>query len=137
MKKVLIPGIVAGITMLVIGSIYSMALSALVPSILAEYKNTAVFRPWADPLMQAFLAYPIILGLALAWVWDKVKGLLSGNIWQKALTLALTYLIVATIPGMFASYTCFQISLAMTLNWAVGGFIYVFVGGAVLAKLNG
>ena len=58
------------------------------------------------------------------------------TIWQRGLNLAMIYLVIATIPGMFMTYTSFNISLLMVLTWAISGFINVFIIGAVLAKMN-
>lgn len=137
MKKVIVPGLVAGLVMLIVSMVVNMISGVLLPGLMQEYQNTAMFRPWSDPLMQAFMAYPFVLGLALAWVWDKVKGLLGSSPLKKATNLALAYLIVATIPGMFATYTSFAVSLTMVLSWTVSGFINAFVAGLVLDKLNG
>ena len=137
MKKILIPGLIAGIAMLVAGMAASILYGMLVPTLMAEYSNTNMFRPWSDPLMQAFFAYPLVVGLALAWVWDKAKGLITGSLVQRALKLTIAYLIVATIPGMFVTYTSFQVSLAMIVGWTISGFVYAFTAGLVLGKMNG
>jgi|SRR3989339_1461074 len=129
MKKVILPGIVAGILMAVVGLGYSMLMGKLAPAIMAEYQNTAIFRPWTDPLMQLFFAYPFVLGLALAYVWDKVKGSIS--------SLILGYFLVAIIPGMLITYSSFHVSLLMTLNWTLGSLINVLVAAMVLKKMNG
>jgi len=129
MKKVVIPGIVAGLLMAVVGMGYSMLMGKLFPAIMAEYSNTAIFRPWKDPLMQLFFAYPFVLGLALAYVWDKVKGSMGG--------LILGYFLVAIIPGMLISYSSFHVSLLMTINWTLGSLVNVLVAVLVLKKMNG
>lgn len=134
MKKVIIPGLVAGLLMTIANMVISILMGKAMPSMMVEYQNTAIFRAWSDPLMQAFYAHPFILGLALAYVWDKVKGSLSGN---KVLGFVFGYFLVATLPGMFISYTSFQISLTMTLAWTVMGLVSAYVAALVLNKMNG
>ncbi|MBU0502363.1 MAG: hypothetical protein ABIH69_05720 [bacterium] len=134
MKKVILPGLVAGFLMSVVGMAVSMLMGKAIPTLMAEYKNVAMFRPWEDPLMMLFFAHPFVLGLALAYVWDKIKGSLSGN---KAVSFAFGVFLVATIPGMFITYCSFQVSLAMTLSWTVTGLVNALVAGLVLSKMNG
>lgn len=134
MKKVILPGIVAGILMTIVGMGYSTLMAKLLPAIMAEYKNTAIFRPWEDPLMQLFFAYPFVLGLALAYAWDKVKGSLGNN---KVLAFVYGVFLIATIPGLLITYSCFQVSLLMTLNWTASSLINVLVATLVLKKMNG
>jgi hypothetical protein len=107
------------------------------PGLAAEYQNPALFRPWSDPLMSIYFAFPFLLGLALAWVWDRVKGLLPGAIWQRALGLTLGYFLISTIPGMTITYSSFPVSLAMVLSWTVSSVVQVYCGTLVLAKMNG
>jgi hypothetical protein len=136
-KKVLIPGLVCGLVILVVGMAVSMLIQALMPGLAAEYQNPALFRPWSDPLMSIYFAFPFLLGLALAWVWDRVKGLLPGAIWQRALGLTLGYFLISTIPGMTITYSSFPVSLAMVLSWTVSSVVQVYCGTLVLAKMNG
>ena len=137
MKKVIIPGLVAGVVIFIVGMLVSQVFNLIDPSLMAEYKNTNLFRPWEDPLMSIYYAYPFILGLALAWIWDKVKGLTSGSIHSKAVSLALGYFVVATIPGMVITYASFPLSLLMVISWTVGGLVQAYCAGLILAKMNG
>jgi len=95
----------------------------------SQYQNTAMFRPWSDPLMTVYFAYPFILGLVAAYLWDKVGK-------PKPLEFAKFYFIIATIPGMFITYTSFQISLMMVLLWAVTGFVQAWVAAWVFTKVK-
>jgi hypothetical protein len=135
MKKVVIPGILAGIVMLAVGMIVSMIINAIFPALVAEYK-AALFRPWDDPIMSLYFAHPFVLGLALAFIWDKVKGLISGGPLNRATRLALGFFIISIVPGMLISYSSFPISLLMILSWTVSSFLQVLAAGLVLAKMN-
>ncbi|VVC03858.1 Uncharacterised protein [Candidatus Bilamarchaeum dharawalense] len=136
MKKIIIPGIATGILMLIFGMIFSMAFGALFPSVNAEYQSV-LFRPWTDPLMMLFFAYPFVLGMILAWVWNHVKVLFKEKDFiRRGLRFGVTAWVVFTIPGMFVSYTTFPISLLMVLSWTLSGLVYTLCAGLVLAKLN-
>ena len=134
MKRIFFPGIIAGLLMTIVGMAISMLMGKAVPTLMAEYKNINIFRPWEDPLMQLFYAHPFVLGLALAYVWDKVKGSLSGN---RVVGFALGVFLVATLPGMLITYASFQLSLAIVLSWTVMGLANALVAGLVFNKMNG
>lgn len=135
MKKILLPGVLAGIAMLVVGMLISQLINMIFPALIAEYKTT-LFRPWSDPIMSLYFLYPFILGLALAWIWDKIKGVISGTIVQRAGYLTLGYFLVSTIPGMLISYSSFPLSLTMIISWTISGVAQAFCAGLILAKMN-
>ena len=122
-------GLLAGLANLVLGFVINWLAGAVLPTVASQYQNTAMFRPWSDPLMTVYFAYPFILGLVLAYLWDKVGK-------PKPLEFAKFYFIIATIPGMFITYTSFQISLLMVLLWAATGFIQAWVAGWVFTKVK-
>ena len=135
MRKVLIPGLAAGVAMLLVGMIISWLINLALPDLMMEYKTT-LFRPWEDPLMSLYFAHPFVLGLALAFVWDKVKGFLQGGPMKRATNFALAYFIVATIPGMLISYSSFPLSILMILSWTISSLVQAWTAGLVLAKIN-
>lgn len=129
-------GLIVGVINLVVGMGLNYVLQALFPALALEYQNTALFRPWSDPLMMLFLAYPFVLGIAAAYLWSIVGTKFTDNAYKKAFGFAKLYLIIATIPGMFASYTCFQASFLMILSWVLSGFVQVYIAGLVFAKMK-
>lgn len=137
MKKVFLPGLVAGIAMLIVSMLVNQFVNMFVPSVAAEYVNPALFRPWSDPLMSLFFLHPFVLGFILAWVWNKVKTLfIAGSVWQKGARFGLVVWLVASIPGMLISYSSFPVSLAMISSWLISGLISVVVAGCIFAKMN-
>jgi hypothetical protein len=137
MKKVFLPGLVAGIAMLAVSMILTQLENIFLPSIAAEYGNIAMFRPWSDPLMSLMFVYPFLLGFILAWVWNRAKPLfVSGSVWQKGARFGLFFWLVSSIPGMFISYSSFQVSFTMILVWLAGGLINGVVSGWIFAKMN-
>ena len=137
MKNIIVPGLAVGIVTLVVSMVFNFLINDLFPELSVEYVNSGIFRPWSDPLMQMFFAYPFILGVILAFVWDKLKTQVKGqSVFSRGLNFGQSYFLVATIPGMFITYTSFQVSLGLVLSWTTGGLIEGIFAGWVLAKLN-
>ena len=136
-KKVIWPGLLAGIAAMIAGFVVSMLMSRLFPSLAVQYETSGIFRPWTDPKMSIYFAYPFLLGLGLAYVWDKIKGVITGGVMKRALMLTLGCFVVSTVPGMTITYSSFTVSLLMVASWTVSGIVSVFCVGLVLAKMNG
>ncbi len=129
-------GLLAGLAMLAVGWILMPVWTALFPSIASEYANILVFRPWGDPLMNLFLLQPFILGIALAYVFEKVGGVFKQKkYFERGTAFGFMVWVVSGIPGMFATYTSFQLSEAMVLSWLLGGLVQMLAGGIALAWL--
>ena len=129
-------GLIAGLANLIVMLVMMWLIGVAFPSVMQEYKNTAIFRPFDDPLMMVYFGYPFILGFAAAYLWNLLEKQLSGNVTNKALQFAKIYFIIATIPGMFISYTSFQLSFLMIVMWSITGFAEAFVAGYVFAKIK-
>ena len=109
-------GVFAGAANLITGLGLGWLIGIILPAIAEEYQNTAIFRPWSDPRMMVYFAYPFILGLAYAYIWSMVERQFKGNDRiERAGQFAKLYFIIATVPGMFITYTSFQVSLMMVL----------------------
>ena len=76
MKKIFLPGLVAGIMMNVVNALLNPIINFLFPGLQDAYKNTA-FRPWDDPVMSLFFLYPILLAFPMSYIWDKTKALFN------------------------------------------------------------
>jgi hypothetical protein len=122
-------GLIAGVVLLIVGFGLNWLLGLIFPALMSEYQNTAIFRPWNDPLMMAYFGYPFILGVASAFLWDKIKA-------KDPLEFAKFYFIIATIPGMFISYTTFQVSFLMIVSWTVVGFLEAYIAGVIFTKIK-
>ena len=135
MKKILLPGLLAGVVTLVA----SMALSFLFmkfPSVAADYANTNLIRPWKDPLMSLFLVYPFVLGIILAWAWNRSKSLFQGTTVSRGIKFGLSIWLIASVPGMLISYSCFPLSLLTIISWLTDGLVNGSIAGMIFAKLN-
>lgn len=136
-RKVLKIGLLAGLVMLIFGLGFAPLYNFIFPSVAQEYTNPALFRPWSDPLMSLFFAYPFVLGIVLSWVWSKAKKMFTGKTeFERAKNFALAYFIVAGLPGMLITYSSFQVSFWMILAWSISGLVDAFIAGLVFAKSN-
>ena len=136
-KKIILTGLVAGLAMLAVSAGLSFLINLALPGLMSEYANTALFRSWDDPIMSIYFAYPFVMGLALAWFWNKVKDSFSGKgVWGRGIHYGFAYWIIASIPGMVVTYSSFQVTLPMVLSWTVIGLVQVVVGGLVCAGMN-
>lgn len=121
--------LIAGVVLLIVGMGINWVIGMFFPGISAEYQNPAMFRPWTDPLMMVYFGYPFILGFVLYYFWGKVGK-------PKAFEFAKLYFLIATVPGMFITYTSFQVSLSMVLLWAVTGFLQVYIAGLIYPQVK-
>lgn len=137
MKKIVWPGLIAGMVMLVLGLLLGPVFNALFPATSLEYQNSEVFRPWNDPLMTLYFIYPFLLGIALAFIWEKTRKLWPGkNLNEKALNFSAIYWILTNIPGMWITYSSFRVSFVMVVSWSLSSLIEVIGASLVLSRMN-
>lgn len=137
MKKIVLNGIVAGIIIFVV----SMAVSylfMLIPVVSADYQNTNVMRPWSDPLMSLYFLYPFIQGIILAWAYHKFKPALTctHGVGGRGAEFGVAMFLIATLPGMWVSYSSFPLSLLTIVSWTISGLVSLVLAGAYLAKMD-
>lgn len=136
MKKILLLGLLAGAIMVGISLLVNALSNVLLPSLMTEYETSGVFRPWSDPLMSLMFVEPFILGVILAWIWDKTKSCFHAKTCCKAgILFGLVYWML-TIPGMIMSYSSFPISLTMIASWSLTILLHAFATGLLLSKMN-
>lgn len=136
MKNVIVAGLIAGFAMLILAMAVGMLMNAALPSVAKEYENTNLFRSWSDPIKSLYFLYPFFLGIALAWVWDKTKGVIGeGSIWLRGSRFARSFWIVSIIPGIVMSYSSFPVSLAMSLTWILSSLIQILCAGFIYARM--
>jgi membrane protease YdiL (CAAX protease family) len=136
MQKIFWTGLVVGIAMTIVNTLLNGLMNVLFPAMQEAYMNNPVFRPWDDPLMMLFFAYPLVLGFALAWVWDKTKQLFSGSACQKGFHFGLIYFFVLGLPMFLINVSSFNLPIGIIFSWSVMGVVNGIVAGMVLAKIN-
>ncbi len=135
MKKIILSGLVASIVMVVISFIFSYALGFLFPSVMQEYNNSGIFRPWNDPLMYLMFISPFIVGFVLAIIWSKIKPVFKNSPVKNGLIFGLFYCLL-TISGMIMSYSSFKVSLLMVITWTITNFIQILLGCIIISGMN-
>lgn len=135
MKKIILSGLLTGLVLFLASQVVSKIFGIIFPSINAEYQNQDLFRSFKDPLMLLFFLYPFLLGIILAWFWNKTKNVFGENI-KGGIKFGLTYWAIATIPGMFATYSSMPYSLAIVMSWLISGLVSAVLAGIILQKLN-
>jgi membrane protease YdiL (CAAX protease family) len=136
MKSIIVAGLTAGFAMLVLAVAVGMLMHAALPSVAKEYENTSLFRSWSDPIMSLYVLYPFFLGIALAWVWNKTKGVIGeGSMWLRGSRFARSFWIISIVPGILMSYSSFPVSLAMSLTWLLSSLIQVLCAGFIYARM--
>ena len=136
LKRIVVPGIVTGLAMLLAGMALSRGFMAMIPELQTEYENTSLFRSSSDPMMMIYFVQPFITGLILAWIWDRTKTLFSsGTAAGKGARFGAVYWIFS-LGGMVISYSSFPISLSMIATWYLSILFQGLLAGILLAKLN-
>lgn len=127
----------AGVIMLFVGFGMNIIFEALFPQLAREYQNSSLFRPWTDPLMMVFFFYPFILAFSLSYLWEKVHTHFESiSMLNTIRNFTLFYFLIASVPGMFISYTTFPISFMMILSWTVSGLLNVMIATYVFIKIK-
>lgn len=134
-KKVIWQGLLVGVINFVANMLIGQIFKVLFPGVAAEYLNPNLFRPYSSPLMLLFFVHPFLLGILLAWFWQKTKNIFSQDT-KGGVKFGFFYWIISTIPGMFATYTSMPYSFAIVLSWTVAGLAEALIAGVLFAKLN-
>ena len=129
MKKIFAAGIVAGLVMMLVGTLVDKTFMYLFPFLVDEYKNAALFRPWSDPRMWLFFVQPYFLGIVLAWIWSKTRtDWRVISVFERGVLFGLVYWLLV-LPGMLVTYASFAVSGIMVSNWILmAGFQAVCAG---------
>ena len=135
MKKIFGIGLISGIVMVIVNMALNPIFNIIFPGLQNFYFNP-IFRPWSDPIMMLFFAYPIALGLGLSFVWSKTKQLFTKNILQNGINFGLIYFCVNGIPAFLINFSSFNFPFIMILTWTITGLIDGLITGCILAKLN-
>lgn len=137
MKKTILSGFLAGIVMLIACILFSTALMYFFPNLMKQYDNIQLYRSMKDPVSMLFSLHPLIVGMILAFIWDKTKSLFTTKKFlSKGVQFALVYYIVI-LPGLFISYVTSPYSIAIVMTWAVNVLILALLAGLVYEKVNG
>jgi hypothetical protein len=134
MKKIILPGLVAGVVLLALSILALYATIWLFPKLAIQYYGPA-FDTQSDRYM-IYFTHPIIISLALSWFWERFKMVLTGSFLKRGIEFGLIYVLVAILPVMWLIYSAINVSLTMVGTWLVFGLLQGLVAGLVFEKMN-
>jgi hypothetical protein len=134
MKKVIFPGLVAGVVLLIL-SIFGLYLNIWIfPDLAMQYFQPA-FNEQSSRIMLYFI-HPFIIAMALSWFWSKIKGILKGSFLTRGIEFGIIYALIATFPAMWLVFSSITVSLQMVATWFVLGLIQAIIAGLVCEMMN-
>lgn len=134
MKKILLPGLLAGVVLFILSYIVLYVTINFFPTIVESYYDP-IFWPGNERAV-LFFAHPFVLSFALAWFWDRFKSMFNGNILIRGIEMGLLYGIIATLPSMWITFSAISVSILMVLTWFLYGILQATVAGLIFAKMN-
>ena len=134
MKKILLSGLVAGTVLFIVcyGALFLAV--QFVPALFVEYNNPLFNSDGSRDVL--FYSHAFIISFALAWFWDRFKGLFHGLFIIRGLEFGFVYAIVALLPGMWITFSALDITGLMVASWFVYGMVQAIIAGLVFAKMN-
>lgn len=134
MKPYILPGLISGLLLLGSSVALLFVMVSFFPSIASEYYNP-IFRA-EDDRNWMFYFHPFILSYALAWFWHRFKIKFKGPWFLRGIELGLVYLVVASIPTMWVTFSAIDVGSHMVLSWVAYGFFQSTLAGWVYARMN-
>jgi hypothetical protein len=134
MRKIIFPGLAAGLVLLLLSVAGLYATIWLFPSLAIQYFDP-VFDAQSERAVLYF-SHPFVAGLALAWFWHRAKGLFKGSFLGKGIEFGLLYWLVAVVPMMWLIYSAIDVSLLLVGSWLLYGLIQGIVAGLLLGRMN-
>jgi len=134
MKKIILPGLIAGAILFVLsyGGIYLAVKFS--PALFVEYNNPLFNSDGSRDML--FYLHAFVISFALSWFWDRFKGLFHGNFMLRGVEFGFVYAIVALLPVMWITFSSLDITVLTVLSWFAYGFIQATIAGLVFAKIN-
>ncbi len=133
-KKIIFQGLAAGLALLVLSILGLYGTIWIFPSLAVQY-----FGPTFDTQSERAILYfihPFIAGLALAWFWDRCKGMLKGSFLGRGIEFGVLYWLVAIFPMMWLIYSAINVSILLVVSWLAFGLIQAILAGLLLEKMN-
>ncbi len=134
MKKIIIPGIVAGFALLILSVAGLYATLWLLPSIAMQYFDPA-FDMQSSRVMIYYL-HPFVIAMALSFFWGRFKPVLTGSFLTRGIEFGLIYAMVAVFPMMWLIYGAMSVSIEMLATWFILAVMQGLVAGLIFEKLN-
>lgn len=133
-KKIIFSGLAVGLVLLLLSVIALYGTAWLFPSLAVQYFDPTFDRQ--SDRAPFYFAHPFVVGLALAWLWNRCKNIFSVSIPGRGIRFGFSYWLVAVFPMMWLIYSAINVSLSLVVSWLIFGLIQGMVGGVLLAKMN-
>jgi hypothetical protein len=113
--------------MAVIGFIINIVVGLIYPSFQDIYNDTTIFIPMTSAQSILFWIYPIVLGIALAWLWTMLK--------TTPVKFASIYFFIGAVPAFFINVGSFNLPVMMIFSWTVMSYLNGLVAGLIFSKM--
>ena len=134
MKKILLSGLIAGAILFILSYGGLFLAVKFFPALFVEYNNPLFNSDGSRDIL--FYMHAFIISFALAWFWDRFKGLFHGSFLIRGFEFGFVYAMVAMLPVMTITFSALDITLVMVMSWFMYGFLQAIVAGLVFAKIN-
>lgn len=134
MKKVFLSGLVAGLLLFIISYGGLFLTIKWFPEFFVDYNNPLFNSDGSRDVL--FYAHAFVISFALAFFWERCKGLFKGNFIVRGVEFGLIYAVVALVPVMWITFSSLDITIKMVLSWFFYGLFQSLVAGMVFAKIN-
>ena len=134
MKKVILSGLVVGAFLFIFG--YALLFFAIkfFPEFFVSYNNPLFNSDGSRDVL--FYLHAFVLSLALAWFWERFKGMFKGSFVLRGLEFGFVYSVVSLIPVMWITFSALDVTVSMVGSWLFYGFIQATIAGVIFAKIN-
>ena len=129
-------GLLLGLAVLIATFTINFVTIYIFPEIQTIYETPEIFRGPDDPLLMIYMVFPFSLGLALAWIWERIKQEFSGTVGKIAWDFSLVFLLVVGMPSFFIQFGSFNLPLTMMISWLLTSYVNGFIAGLILGKLS-
>jgi hypothetical protein len=134
MKKIIVSGLMAGVILLAFSVLGLYLTIWLFPNLAMQYYNPA-FNAGSGRYLLYYI-HPFIISMALAWFWDRFKGVLKGSFITRGIEFGAIYALIAILPMIWLIYSAMSVSLGMVTSWLAFGLIQGLIAGLVFEKTN-
>ncbi|MBU0697457.1 MAG: hypothetical protein KKE39_13180, partial [Bacteroidetes bacterium] len=104
------------------------------PSLFASYNNPLFNSDGSRDIL--FYMHAFVLSMALAWFWERFKGMFAGGFIIRGIEFGFVYAIVSLIPVMWITFSALDVTATMVLSWLVYGLFQAIIAGVLFAKMN-
>ncbi|MBD0278121.1 MAG: hypothetical protein M3342_11795 [Bacteroidota bacterium] len=134
MKRVLIPGLIAGVILFIVSYGGLFLTIKFAPRLFVMYNNPLFNSDGSRDIL--FYLHAFIISFALSWFWERFKGLFKGPFLLRGLEFGFVYAVVALVPVMWITFSSLDITFAMVVSWFLYGLFQALLAGIIFAKIN-